>query len=231
MLLREHGRRHEHEDLLAVHGYGERSAQRDLRLAEADIAAHQAIHRMRRLEPFHHRLDRRALIVGLAVRELRLEPLDPLVLDIERDTGLRLPLRVELQQLARELADVCARTCLQIVPRLAAELRQRRLARVGTDVPADLADLLVRHVHAVVAAVGEQEVVARDAGDFLRLEPEQLRKAMVLVHDVVAGAQVGEALERAPGRRGRSRRSLAEHLGVGKHREAELTPHEPATRG
>ena len=34
-------------------------------------------------------------------------------------------------------------------------------------------------------------------GDLLRLEAEQLADAVVLVHDVVAGAQVGEGLERA----------------------------------
>ena len=152
------------------------------------------------------------------------------MLDVERDARLRLPLRVELQQLAGHLAQVLARPRLQVVPRLAAELRQRRRPRVGADVAADLADLLVRHVHAVVAAVGEQQVVARDARDLLGLEAEQLRDAVVLVHDVVAGAQVGEALQRAAGRGGRARRPLAEDLRVGKQREAELAPDEAAAR-
>ena len=126
VLLGEHGRRHEHQHLLAVDCDRERGAQRHLGLAEADVAADEAVHRMRRLEVLHHRLDRRALVVGLAVRELRLEPLDPLVLDVVCEARLRLPLRVELQQLARHLAQVLARPRLQVVPRLAAELRQRR---------------------------------------------------------------------------------------------------------
>ena len=50
VLLREHGRRHEHQDLLAVDRDGERGAQRHLGLAEADVAADEAVHRMRRLE-------------------------------------------------------------------------------------------------------------------------------------------------------------------------------------
>ena len=72
--------------------------------------------------------------------------------------------------------------------------------RVGADVARDLADLLVRDVDAVVAAEAEQQVVAGDAGDLLRLEAEQLGDAVVLVDDVVAGAEVGEARERATGR-------------------------------
>ena len=44
MLLGEHGGRHEHRDLPAL-GHGlERRAQRDLGLAVADVAGHQAVH-------------------------------------------------------------------------------------------------------------------------------------------------------------------------------------------
>ncbi len=85
VLLREHRRRHEHQHLLAADGDGERGAQRDLGLAEADVAADEPVHRMRRLEILLDRLDRRALVLGLAVRELALEPLDPLVLDVVGD--------------------------------------------------------------------------------------------------------------------------------------------------
>ena len=102
--------------------------------------------------------------------------------------------------------------------------------RVGADVARDLADLLVRDEDAVVAAEAEQQVVARDAGDLLRLEAEQLRDAVILVHDVVARAQVGEARERATRRRGRTRRPAAEDLRVGQERDPELAPDEAAPR-
>jgi len=42
----------------------------------------------------------------------------------------------------------------------------------------------VRDEDAVVAAEAEQEVVAGDAGDLLRLEAEQLGDAVILVNDV-----------------------------------------------
>ena len=47
MLLRQHGRRHEHGDLFAVHHGLERGANGDFGLAEADVAADQPVHRLR----------------------------------------------------------------------------------------------------------------------------------------------------------------------------------------
>ncbi len=46
MLLRQHGRRHQHGDLLAVHHRFERGADGDLGFAVADVAADQAVHRL-----------------------------------------------------------------------------------------------------------------------------------------------------------------------------------------
>src|SRR5262249_10086898 len=208
----------------------EGGAHRDLGLAEADVAADEAVHRVRRLEVLLHRLDRARLVLRLAVGELGLEPLEPFLLDVVRDPRPGLALRVQLQQLARHLPAGLAGARLPVVPRLAPELRERRRARIRADVARDLADLLVRHEHAVLAAEAEEQVVARHTGDFLRLEAEKLRDAMVLVHDVVAGAEVGEARERASGGRRRAWRAPAKDLRVGQECDAELPPDEPAPR-
>ena len=152
MLLGEDRRRREHQRLLAVDRDRERGADRDLGLAEADVAADEAVHRARRLEILLDGLDRALLVRRLAVRELRLEPLEPVVAKVVRDARRLLPLRVEREQLAGELADGRAGAVLEVLPRLAAELRQRGRLRVGADVARDLADLLVRDVEAVVAA-------------------------------------------------------------------------------
>ena len=101
---------------------------------------------------------------------------------------------------------------------------------VGADVARHLPDLLVRDVEPVVAAEAEEEVVARDPGDGLRLEAEQLADPVVLVDDVVAGAQVGEALQRAPDAGVGARRPLAEDLRVREEDEAEVAQDEPAPR-
>ncbi len=91
----------------------------------------------------------------------------------------------------------------------------------------------MRDVEPVVAAKAEEEVVARDLGDGLRLEAEQLADPVVLVHDEVVGAQVGEGLERAASRTapGITRRTLAEDLRVGQQDEPEVSPDEAAARG
>ena len=188
VLLGEDRRRREHQRLLAVDRDRERGADRDLGLAEADIAANEAVHRPRRLEVLLDRLDRGLLVGRLAVGELRLEPLEVLVTQVVRDARRLLPLRVERKQLSRQLAHRLARTGLEVVPGLAAELRQRRHRVVGADVARDLSELLVRDVQTIVAAEPEEEVVARDARDLFRLEAEQLSDAVILVHDEVAAA-------------------------------------------
>ena len=88
----------------------------------------------------------------------------------------------------------------------------------------------MRDVQPVLAAEGELQVVARDAGDLPRLEAEQLADAVILVDDVVARPELGERLERAAGGGRATSRPAAEDLRVGEEREAELAPDEPATR-
>ena len=228
VLLGEDRRRAEHEHLLAVDGDGERGADRDLRLAEADVAADEPVHRPRRLEILLDRLDRPGLVVGLAVRERGLEALEPLVREVEARAFGALALRVEGEQLAGELAHGFAGTRLEVLPGLAAELGEGGRLRVGADVARELAELLVRDVEPVVAPEGEEEVVAGDAGDLLRLEAEELADAVILVDDVVADPQVGERGERPTEPRVGARRPLAEDLRVGQQHEAEIAPDEAA---
>ena len=105
-------------------------------------------------------------------------------------------------------------------------------ARVGADVAGDLAELVVRDEQLVLAAELQLDVVAGDARDGLHVEAEELADAVVLVHHVVAGAQVGEARERtAEAQRGRRPRAPAEDLRRGQEREAERARDEAAARG
>ena len=230
VLLGEDRRRAEDERLLAVDGDRERGSNRDLGLAEADVAADEPVHRPWRLEVFLHSFDRARLVFRLAIGKLGLEPLEPLVLQLVRVTRRLLALRVEADQLRRELAHRLAGARLQVRPRLAAELGERRRAGVGADVLRDLAELLVRDVEPILAAEADEEVVARDAGDLLRLEAEQLPDPVILVDDEVAGAQVGERGERATEAAVGTRGPLAEDLGVGQEHEPELAPDEAAAR-
>jgi len=91
VLLRKDRRRREHHDLLVVHRRGEGCANRDLGLAEADVAADEPIHRTRRLEILLDLLDRALLIGRLPVRERRFELLEPLVSEVVRIARRLLP--------------------------------------------------------------------------------------------------------------------------------------------
>ena len=144
--------------------------------------------------------------------------------------GRLLPLGVEGDQLAGELAHRLARAGLEVLPGLAAQLGERGRGRIGADVLRDLAELLVRDVEAVLAAEGDEEVVARDAGHLARLETEQLADAVILVDDVVTRAEVGERCERAAEAPVGARRPLPEDLRVGQQDEPELAPDEAPPR-
>ena len=88
----------------------------------------------------------------------------------------------------------------------------------------------MRDVEPVVSAEREEEVVARHAGDLLRLEAEELSDAVILVHDVVADTKIGERRERTTEPRVRTWRPLAEDLRVGEEDEAKIAPDEAAPR-
>ena len=231
VLLGEDGRRGEQQRLAPVGRRDEGGANADLRLPEADVAADEAVHRPRRLEVLLHRFDRGQLVGRLLEGEARLELLDELVVGREGCALGTLPLRVEGDQLAGELVGARPRTALDVVPCLSAELRERGRVPVGADVARHLPDLLVRDVQPVVTAEGEEEIVARDPRDGLRLEAEELPDAVVLVDDEVARAQVGEALQSAADPRVGPRRALAEDLRVREEDEAEIAQDEAAPRG
>src|SRR5262249_1357576 len=119
---------------------------------------------------------------------------------------------------------------LEVLPRLATELRQRGNGAVGADVARDLAELLVRDIEAVGPAETEKEGVARGTRDLLRPEARQLAEALGPVDDVGAGAEVGERLQGATADAALTRRALAKDLRVGEQREAEVAPDEASAR-
>src|SRR5207342_3836699 len=100
-------------------------------------------------------------------------PGHPLVVGPVRRLRGRLAPGVQRDQLAGELAHRDAGARLERLPRLPAELRERRSAAVGADVPADLGELVVGNVQAVVALELEVEVVADNASDLLGVEPDE----------------------------------------------------------
>ena len=202
VLLGEDRGRHQHHHLLAVGGGLDRGAQRHLGLAEADVAADQAVHRPLRFHVALDRLDRLDLVGGLAVGEGRLHRDLPLAVGREGVALAGAALGVEVEQFAGQRAGRFARPRLQVLPAFAAERRERRFA-AGADVAAQLRQLFGGDVDAVLAFVFEVEVVAGDAADLARLEAGEAGDAVVLVDDVVADPQLAEGEAAAAGRRRR----------------------------
>jgi hypothetical protein len=231
VLLGEDGGRGQEERLLARDRDREGGANGDLGLAESDVATNEPVHRPRRLEVLLDRLDRALLVGSLDVREARFELLQEIRLDVVGHPGGPLALGIERDELARQLARAGAGACLDELPGLAAELRQRGRVAVRPHITRHFPDLLVRDVEAVVAAEGEEEIVARDPGDGSRLETEQVADPVILVDDKVARAQVGESLQGAAKPCVGPRRPLPEDLRVREEDEPELARHESTTGG
>jgi hypothetical protein len=99
VLLREHGRRAEHGDLTPRERHAEGRAHRDFGLPEADVTAHDAIHRVLTFEVVQDLLDRPLLIDRLLEGEGGLElGVHPIGARERRALGRR-ALRVEAQEL------------------------------------------------------------------------------------------------------------------------------------
>ena len=121
VLARQQRGRHHDRDLLAVHRRDEGRAQRHLGLAEADVAADQAVHRPAGAEIVEHRVDRGLLVVGLLVGEAGAELVVGAVLDGEPRRLAQQPLGGDLDQLVRHLADAV----LHAAPCASASRRRR----------------------------------------------------------------------------------------------------------
>ena len=104
VLVGEQRGRHEHRDLLAVLHRLERGAHRDLGLAVADVAAHQAVHRDRPLHVGLHVVDRLQLVGRLLERERLLDLVLPRRVGREGVAGRGEPLPVEHDELLGDLA-------------------------------------------------------------------------------------------------------------------------------
>ena len=202
VLGRQQRRRREHGRLLAVLDRLERGADRHLRLAEADVAAHQPIHRVGPLHVLLDGDDRLALVGRLDVRKGVLHLRLPRRVGAEGEARRGHPLLVEDDELLGDLGDRRADAALRLGEVGAAEAVQRR--GLAADVLAQRVDLVGRHVQLVVALVGEQQVVPLDAADRALDHPLVAPDAVVEVDDVHARIEVLEHADAvAPPGRGR----------------------------
>ena len=221
MLAREQGGRHDDGDLLAVHGGDESSAQRHLGLAEADIAANQAIHRASGGEIVEHGRDGGLLVVGLVVGKARREFVVEAGLDGEKRRLAQLPLGGDLDQFARDLADAILHARLARLPGGGAEPVELD-ARLLRAVARKKLDILDRQEQLVAAGIMDFQAVVRRAGGFDGAQADKAADAVIDMDDDIAGGEarhLGDEILRALRCPARANEPLAENVFFGDQRD------------
>ena len=220
-----------------MHG-NEGRAQGDFGLAEADIAADQAVHRARRNHVLDHGMDGGALVGGFLEAEIVGEDFVVLGRVAERVAFARGPAGVDVEQLGRGIADLFGRAALGFFPLARAESVQRRLVGADPRVAADLLQLAHRHVqHGLVRVFEVQELLHLGRAVVLQLAHAHVDQAAVAadavgrVHHRVADVEFGQVLDQgfdiadlllllAPARGGAG----GEQLGLGDEVDAFFQP-------
>ena len=188
MLAGEQGCRRDHRDLLAVHRRDEGGAQRDFGLAETDIAADEAIHRLAAFEVRQDIGNGAVLIVGFLV----LEPVEELVvrpfLDFE---DRRFPQRAgggDLHQLARDRLDALLKARASLLPRFTAQSVEldRFLAR---SIAAEDVDILDRDEQLVPAAIFKLDAIVLRFAHRDRFEAEIFADPVFGMDDQIADTE------------------------------------------
>ena len=217
----------DHRDLLAVHGDDEGGAQRNLGLAEADIAAHQPVHGPARAKVAQDLLDRLGLVVGLGIGKAR----GKFIIDAGgRQHGIGgsgRPHRGRAHQLLGDVLQALLDSCLARLPLHAAqpvELDGRILRAVARQ----HFDVLDGHIELVVALVDHLQAVMGSAANIEGLEPFVAPDAMIGMDDEIAlgeGRQFGQETIRLGSPFGRAGHAVAQNIGFGN--DGEIAGNEP----
>ena len=194
MLLHQQRCGHQDRGLLAVLNGLESCAHGDLGLAVADVATYEPVHRDLFLHVDLDLIDTAQLVRGLDIDEGVLKLTLPRRVGSKGMTLGRHPSAVEPDQLTGDLFDMLLGPTLGLGPVGAAQLVQRR--RLAADVAGDLIELVGGHEEAVsglaplAGAILQQEVLAGGPAYGALHHLDELAHAMLLVHDVVAQAQL-----------------------------------------
>ncbi len=241
LLGQQRGRRQERH-LPAARDGDEGGAQGHLGLAEADVAAHQPVHRARADHVLDHRVDG-GVLVG---RFLEAEVVGELLVVLRRVAeGVALARRapgVDVEQLGGRVAHLLGGLALGFFPLARSQPVQRRLVGAHARVAADLVQLADRHVERRLVGVLQvqhflQHRRAVGMGALAQVHVDQApvaADAVRAVHHRVADVEFGEVLDQrldiarlllpaaapARGRRG------GEQLGLGDEVDACLQPGE-----
>ena len=182
VLLGEQRGGHQHHDLFSgLHG-DEGRAHRHLGLAEADVAADDAIHRRGPGKVGEHARDRLRLVRRLLERECIGEGLVLEFPGLQHRCRVRRAPRMEIEQLRRHVAHGIGRAAARARPLLGAELVKRCGLRAAAGVAVDEVQRVHGHVQAVAVPVFEHQEFTRLAADRHDLESTIAADAVLGVH-------------------------------------------------
>ena len=131
----------------------ERGAHRDFGFAEADVAAHQAIHGLAGFHIVNDGADRSRLVGRFFKRKSGDEVVVVVWMKRKREAFAGGALGVEIQQLCRRVAHLLGGFAFRLFPLATAETMQWRGVRAGAAVTADLMQLRNGHVQFVAATI------------------------------------------------------------------------------
>ena len=190
MLARQQSRRHHDRDLLAVHRGHEGRPQRDLGLAEADVAADQPVHRLSRGQLAQRHIDRGLLVLRFLVGKAGTKLVIGSLLDRQPGCLAQLPLGSNLDQLTRDLADTALHARLARLPGTATEPVEIDQGLLRT-IAGEQLEILHRQEQLVAAGIVQLETVVRRTGGLDRAQPDKTADAVVDVDHEVAGGEAG----------------------------------------
>ena len=195
MLPRKHGRRYEDSRLLARENALHHGTQRDLGLAEANVAAQQAVHRPVGLHIVLDLGNTAQLIVGLLVGKILLKLTLPRVI---RREGVALDLGALGIQLDETLGQLlCSRfsACFRLAPVRAAELVQpHALVVAAADVFGDEVERRRGNIQKIRTRKRDFDEIALGTVHRHALHADKPTDTVVLMHDKITRCQVGVRL-------------------------------------
>ena len=186
VLASQQGRRGDDRRLLAVDRRGEGRAQRDLGLAEANVAAHQPVHWPAGGQVVERRLNRARLVRRFVIGKASAEFVVQTFGGREARRRMRHALRRDADELARHLAHALLQARLARLPSGAAKLvefaRLRAVARQKFEI-------LDRQEQPIAAGIVDLETVVRRAGRLDCLQSDEAPDAVVDMNDKIAGGE------------------------------------------
>src|SRR3546814_4668613 len=184
-------------DLHAGHRGDEGGGQGHLGLAEANVAADEAVHRAAGTQIADDLADGAVLVVGLLIGEA-IDEGGVAGVGLGDSAGTQGALGRRLDELARDLADALLHPRLATLPGFAAQLVERDAVALAAITGEDV-DILDRHVELVAARIRKGDTVVR------RLLHRDLSQALITpdtvigVHHEIAGRERGEFTDEGVG--------------------------------